>query len=322
MSFQGIDGNCMNCCQETQVDSADDIEPGDHVTFHHFLYNHHGIIVSKSGDSFEIIEASKSGFFFEIAIQASWKRFDFHREKIYVLHYRKRYSKEETVRRARREFHDSEKKGYNYHFFENNCEHFATYCVTGQKISIQVNTWKMFLDEPIKIFAFAMGIHAMYGEMPEIALVERIFQRKVMCEKCYEILMGICKVKGIPIKKICDIEKGDIIRYETSEDKHHDAVVLEIKERTRFKVKCLIMHYAFAQSPSERTIKSELINVELNGNFFKLDYGTCPGCEVFKPDTVVLRAKKNENEKSFDYDTNNSRTFARWCKLKSPATRP
>lgn len=65
--------------------------------------------------------------------KTSVKSFDYAEDNLHVVVYNFRpYAKEETVKNSR-SFCDEGAKGKNYKYdlFDNNCEHFATYCVTG-----------------------------------------------------------------------------------------------------------------------------------------------------------------------------------------------
>ena len=109
---------------------------GTHIKVTRFGYTHHGIYVGKgqvihfSGSSDGL--ASKATGQIEkttlVAFKGNCKK------PTAVLHTNACYSDEEVVRRA---YSQLGKKDYNLIF--NNCEHFATWCITGKKRSGQVN---------------------------------------------------------------------------------------------------------------------------------------------------------------------------------------
>lgn len=102
---------CFECVKVVPVRSCNDLEPGDHVIFCGAVYDHHGILISKQGESLEIAEATNtvSGFltgilrgFMSIAnIRVTPKKYDFKREKVCVVEYKYRYKKEEIIQRAK-----------------------------------------------------------------------------------------------------------------------------------------------------------------------------------------------------------------------------
>eukprot|EP00105_Crassostrea_gigas_P008583 XP_011423192.1 PREDICTED: uncharacterized protein LOC105325365 [Crassostrea gigas] len=310
---------CIECVKAIPVFSCHDIEAGDHVVFSGAVYDHHGIIISKLNDdeTFEIIEATNtisgavlgvSKFFGGKAeIKCSFKKFDFDGEKICVVVYRHRYSKEETVRRATGFYNRKEdSKKYKYDLFYNNCEHFATYCVTGQNFSVQVSkfrlTWKLFWSS------------GFVGVSDELERNKKEFENGIICDDCYEMNKKLLGVGVKPIVSERDVQKGDIIRY-SYWNLWHDAVVLEVSNTNKNSVVCSIAHYAFCGPFSHRTIKEEMKEIPFNGQSLKLDYAP-PQYNVYEPDKVVKRARKRLGEQLFVFFSNDSSHFARWCKLK------
>lgn len=86
---------CIECVKAVPAFSCNDLKPGDHVIFCGALYDHHGIILSKKRDNFEIAEATFTvlsflygilrGFSFKPFIQITTKKkFDFVKKR-YVL---------------------------------------------------------------------------------------------------------------------------------------------------------------------------------------------------------------------------------------------
>lgn len=316
-------GRCIECVKAIPVFSAEQIENGDHITFAGAIYDHHAIVVKKRSDKlFEVIEATNtfsgvvvsfSKFLGQKAkLVSSTKTFDFKKQKIHVIFYRKRrYSKSETVKRAKRclkggDVDNQSIADYKYHLFENNCEHFATYCVTGEEFSIQVTKFRL----TSKLFWTSGFI----GISDEKKRTEKEHENNIICDECYEINM---KLLDAPIRKITkkeDIQKGDVIRY-SYWNLWHEAVVLEISEVKNDYVTCFIAHYAFCGFFSHRTIKRELIFIYLNGSYSKIEYKS-PAFNVYDPETVVCRAESRLDEQMFVFFSNDSSHFARWCKLK------
>ena len=316
-------GGCIECVKAIPVFSGEEIDEGDHIVFAGAVYDHHGIVVSKlpSGNQFEIIEATNtvsgvvvglSKFFGGKAkIDRSVKEFNFSVQNIRVVEYRNRkFSKQETVQRAR-EYLDHEKneknknKSFKYHLFDNNCEHFATYCVTGNRFSIQVTKFRL----TVKLF-FKRGF---FGISNEMIRNEKEYENKIICRKCYEINKGLLSVNVKPIRKADDVNKGDIIRY-TYYNLWHEAVVLEIKEVKDSYLKCDVAHYAFCGFTKHRTIISEELKIDFDGKRCMLEYA--PKYKVYDPETVVQRARRRLGEQQFVFFSNDSSHFARWCKLK------
>lgn len=310
---------CIECVKAIPVFSCNDIEAGDHVVFSGAVYDHHGIIISKLDDgvTFEIIEATNtisgavlgvSKFFGGKAeIKSSFKKFDFEGEKICVVVYRHRFSKKETVRRATGFYNNKEESGnYKYDLFDNNCEHFATYCVTGQNVSVQVSkfrlTWTLFWSS------------GFVGISDELKRNEKEYENDIICKDCYEMNKKLLGVGVKPIVSEGDVQKGDIIRY-SYWNLWHDAVVLEVSKKTKKAVVCSIAHYAFCGIFSHRTIIEERKEIQLNGQCSKLDYDL-PQYDVYEPEEVVRRARKRLGEQLFVFFSNDSSHFARWCKLK------
>lgn len=302
---------CFECVQAIPVSSSDKIKPGDHVVFKGVIYDHHGIIKSKNGDELDIIEATNTfcgavlGLFFggKARIKSSTKKFDFTRQKIYVVRYSEHYQIKQIISHAEA----FQEKKYKYNVLKNNCEHFATSCVTGKNISVQVSkirlAWKLF---------WSSGFVGLSDDMKRN---EKAKKKNLICENCYEMNKKLLSVEKIPIKFKTDIEIGDIIRY-THWNLWHEAVVLSIDKTTKKteKVVCSIAHYAFCGLFSHREIKKERKEIQLNGKCLKLNY-TAAKYNVFEPKQVVRRAEDRLNEQDFVFFSNDSSHFARWCKL-------
>lgn len=336
---------CIECVKVVPVFSSDKVEAGDHIVFFGAVYDHHAIITSKlqDGKSFEITEATNTvtGAVFGIltllrskaTILSSTKKIEFNKQKICVVVYKRRFSKEETVRRALDFCKEAKYGKYEYNLFGNNCEHFATYCVTGQTFSVQVLKIKLTLD---LFFESALGKEkscnigyffcdynfedfcrrGIAAISDELKRNEKEYEKYIICKECLEMNKNLLRVKAIPITSDEYVQQGDIIRYSYLE-LTHDAVVLDKRhdQSTKNAVVCSIAHYAFCGAGSHRTIKKENKVIELDGSCFKLDY--CPpSYEVYSPEEVVNRARQRIGEQWFVFFSNDSSHFARWCKLR------
>lgn len=130
----------LTCVQPIPVSSPDTLAVGDHVVFHRDGYDHHGIITNKKNRcQFKIAEAAKdrSG---PVTLTCSLKTFKYPIPDVSVANYTRRFSKKETAKRAKKIYHyiRNHPEAYRYNLFTNNCEHFATYCATGNMYSLQV----------------------------------------------------------------------------------------------------------------------------------------------------------------------------------------
>lgn len=301
---------CFECIQAIPVKSANEIKPGDHVVECGVIYDHHGIIIDKNGEEFTIREATNTAFravlgVFKICnkkarIQSSVKTFDF-TKRICVVQYTRRFSPADTIEEAKNA--DEE---YDYNIFRNNCEHFATQCVTGQRISVQVSklrlAWKLFWTS------------GFVGISDEVKRNVKGFKKGMICKSCHDMNKKLLNVPKTPIKSEEDIKKGDIIRY-TYWNLWHEAVVLKIEDKTKKNVVCTIAHYAFCGPFSLRTIIQEPKTIRLDGKCYKLEY-TGDDYNVYDSDEVVARAMDSIGEQWFAFFANDSSHFARWCKLK------
>lgn len=207
---------CFECVKVVPVSSCNDLEPGDHVVFCGAVYDHHGILISKHGESLEIAEATNtvSGFltgmlrgFMSIAnIRVTLKKYDFKREKVCVVEYKHRYTKNGIIQRAKNLHSMIEKtRSYTYNLFHNNCEHFATFCATGKTFSVQVSKftlmWDMFVNS------------GFLGLNNELARNIAQFEKHLICEDCYKMNRKLLGVSLQPIVSTENIKKGDVIRY-------------------------------------------------------------------------------------------------------------
>lgn len=315
---------CIECVKVVPASSCDDLEHGDHVIICGKVYDHHGILVEKKGNSLKIIEATNTvpgliigvlrrGIWGKANIQISKKEFDFKKTTVCVVEYKYRYSKTETVKRANDFLCNKAKTGnYTYNLLANNCEHFATFCATGKQFSVQVSKFKLMRD-----MFFKTGF---LGFNDELARNSDQFEKHLICKECYDMNKHLLGVSVKPVVSAEDITKGDIIRY-SYWNFWHEAVVLEKEETEENEeidqniVVCSIAHYAFFGPLSYRTIAEEKIKIRLDGQTFKLNYNP-PQYAVYQPDEVVERARRRVGEQLFSFYSNDSSHFARWCKLQ------
>ncbi|XP_052775677.1 uncharacterized protein LOC128213705 isoform X1 [Mya arenaria] len=298
---------CVECIKAVPVISHDEIDVGDHITFSRRMYDHHGIVTEKLGTKkIKIIEATKaragagSSFWGKAFIEENLKTLDFVNDRINVVVYQNRvFTKAEVARRAKAYYlKQTETRDFNYNIFKNNCEHFATRCVTDKAFSIQVVKVRMVDFD---------------GISDERMRNEKLFEMKYICGRCYEINKRLLCVSITPIKLVDDVKAGDVIRY-LYYKLPHDAVVLETKGACKTSVRLTIVHYADFGFRRFRTIIEETITIRFDGSCRVLQYGP-PQYEVFPPEKVVERAKSRIGEKCFVSFSNNSSHFSRWCKL-------
>lgn len=311
---------CIECVRLIPVLSLNDLKPGDHIVFRNVHYDHHGIVYSVDNvkKTIVIIEVSNTpaGASLGIAssgiplsakskanIIASTKTLNFKTEKIALVYYRNRLSRTKTVNRA---VHYASTISFRYNLFSNNCEHFATYCATGHKLSLQVLKFKLSVKLVWRYGRNAVGI--------EKARYELLHDSKFICDSCYRIYKFLLSVETIPIMSAQDINSGDIIRF-SYYTLLHDAVVINKKRYTEEVVILTIAHYAFCGLKEYRTIVEEIKEFNLDGTSFKVDYKS-PRFKIRHSQTVVNHAKARVGEKFFNSWTFNSSHFARWCKLQ------
>lgn len=318
--------SCIDCVKTVPVASCDDLEPGDHVIFCGTVYDHHGILHSKEGNTLKIIEATNTvpGLIIGVLRRGIWgkaniwitkKEFDFRITTVCVVEYKYRCTKKKTVQRAEDFYRNIANAGkYRYNLLGNNCEHFATYCATGKHFSVQVSKVELMRD---------MFLETKFlGFNDELARNNALFEKHLICKECYDMNKVFLGVSVKPVVSAEDITKGDIIRF-SYWNFWHEAVILEKEEKEEEEeneeidqniVVCSIAHYAFFGPFSFRTIAEEKIKIRLDGQTFKLEYKS-PQYSVYEPDEVVERARRRVGEQLFSFYSNDSSHFVRWCKL-------
>lgn len=313
---------CIECVKIVPVISINNLEPGDHIVFRNVNYDHHGIITSiKGSGSLEIIEVtntsagassgvSSSSLPISAKSKANIQRntitLNFKKENIALVYYKERLPKDRTVERAKH--YAKENSSFNYHLFSNNCEHFATYCVTGHRFSLQVSKFKL---------VFGMLLRTGFrGISNEKKRNEVLHERQLICHSCFEHNKHLLNVDVAPIKSAKDVKEGDIVRF-SYYHLLHDAVVLENEGLSSNKTAVIlsIAHYAFCGINEHRTIKREKMEFRLDGSCVNVLY-TSSTFSLYHPTFVVKRAEDRIGEQFFVFFSNDSSHFARWCKLR------
>ncbi|CAG2225213.1 unnamed protein product [Mytilus edulis] len=194
---------------------------------------------------------------------------------------------------------------FKYNLLNNNCEHFTTWCVTGQGLSLQIRKIRM-----VKGLFANQGFQGIGDE----TLRNKIeFEKGMLCAPCFERNEKILNVTKQPIKSKSDVEIGDIITY-TYYRCWHSAVILEMVKSHDSLLECKIAHYAFRGLHRHRKIREETFRIPFDGSVKVTDFST--DYTVYAPEEVVERARRKLGEKRYDHFSNDSSHFARWCKLK------
>lgn len=159
------ESSCEKCVKQkksVRVESAESFRKGQHISMpgkmRHYsknthelysLYAHHAIIkeVKIASDSrAELVLIHFTKIKGKSAIYEETNTYYLSRDEINIMHYTyPRYDADEIVKRAESQLQnqsgeDKHFRGYNP--LSNNCEHFATWCVIGEKDSSQVNGLK------------------------------------------------------------------------------------------------------------------------------------------------------------------------------------
>ena len=120
-----------------------DLTEGDHIKFDKVIYSHHAVVVEVYVDtnSYKVIHFTgekKSGMPAEIKEEI----LKFEAGEIIRIRYRYgRLARRITVQRAYHllRIQETSTRAIIYNILVNNCEHFATWCITGEATSEQVN---------------------------------------------------------------------------------------------------------------------------------------------------------------------------------------
>ena len=322
--------DCMECVKAIPVCSKEQIKPGDHITFPGRIYDHHAIVVtvadvtkdqSDSEAFIEIVHATNTSakatlaslhpFGNKARLRQVNENINFKERKVMVFKYSsdvKPFPSAEIVKRAIAEA-DADKAGgqghFEYNLFRNNCEHFATWCVTGRKLSLQERKFTMVFWMFLK--------SGFYDISDEFVRNEKEYESGMLCKNCYSRNKTLLDVPKKKVMDANDITSGDIIIY-SYYFLWHCAVVLGVLKIRKNYVKCQIAHYAYCGLMKHRTIVQEDLIIPLDGSVMVTVYPK--KFNVFPPEEVVERARSRIGEQMFSFFTNDSSQFSRWCKLK------
>ncbi|MCB1188867.1 MAG: lecithin retinol acyltransferase family protein [Leptospiraceae bacterium] len=110
--------------------TIEQLKPGDHILVrrHGILYSHHGIYIAEN----QVIDFSEGDIFDKEIKQISLQNF-IKGGTLRIRRYGVYSDPIETIKRAKKALNEK----WKYSVFQNNCEHFATWCVTGNKESFQ-----------------------------------------------------------------------------------------------------------------------------------------------------------------------------------------
>ena len=313
---------CIECIYEDPVTELSQIEPGQHILFQRAKYDHHAIVVetekSVNGNKTKLMVAhatnTSSGgvttFLLgrgkaELQIQSI--DIDLDTDKIIIYRYRASvnpFPATEVVARARKEIEQISKDGYKYNIFDNNCEHFATYCILGRKVSLQASkaklTYKIWCKGGLKSIS------------SEIDRNKALYESRLLCVLCFIRNKSLLEVPYTDIRNQIEVKPGDIINYNYYKLSHH-AVVTQVKDRSPNVVNCSIVHYTFSLL-GDNTVQEEDFTIPLNGSVKLISYER--DFEVFERDVVVKRAQSRVGEQRFIYYVNDSQHLSQWCKIK------
>ncbi|VDI32429.1 Hypothetical predicted protein, partial [Mytilus galloprovincialis] len=319
---------CMECVKPLQVYSKDDIQAGDHIAFPGRIYDHHAIVVDVDTNTgtdneieIEIVHATNTAakatfasfhpFGNKARLKKVKQRVNFKDKKVVVYKYSskiKLFLPHIIAERAKSEANADLKGGkgkFKYNLFKNNCEHFATWCVTGGKRSLQERKFSM---------VFWMFLRSGFqGISDENERNEKEYENGMLCFSCYERNKTVLDVEKRHIFKKTDVKIGDIITY-SYYNLWHNAVVLDVNGMEDNYTTCDIAHYAYCGPFKHHTIVKEKLLIPFDGSIKVIIYPS--NFNTYTAQEVVERAEERLNEQEFAYFSNDSSQFARWCKLK------
>ncbi|XP_063402445.1 uncharacterized protein LOC134686693 [Mytilus trossulus] len=313
---------CIECVKPIRVFKRTEINIGDHIKFHGRIYDHHAIVVhvkhceeKENKVVVKLVNATNTivgAIYGTIRPGASvakilheTKKIDLDKIKVMVYKYSNTITHslpEEIINRAVTAKSDPD---YHYSLLNNNCEHFTTWCVTGEKLSLQVRKIRMV----VQLFAR----QRFQGIGDEVLRNKVEYERGMLCKPCFDRNQKLLSVAKEPIKSKDDIGIGDIITYKYYRCLH-SAVVLEIESHDR-SLQCKIAHYAFRGLHRHRKIREDTLIIPFDGSVKVTDFSNTD-YNVYAPEEVVDRARSRFGEKRYEYFANDSSHFARWCKLK------
>ncbi|CAG2234656.1 unnamed protein product [Mytilus edulis] len=271
---------CMECVKPLRVNSKEDVQAGDHIAYPGRIYDHHAIVVDvypyKATDDeieIEIVHATNTA---AKAIFASFQPFgnkarlkkvkvrvNFKDKKVVVYKYSSKigiFLPHIIVERAKSEANADLKGGkgeFKYNLLKNNCEHFATWCVTGRKRSLQERKFSM---------VFWMFLRSGFqGISDENERNEKEYEHGMLCVFCYERNKRLLDVEKRQIFQKSDVKIGDIITY-SYYNLWHNAVVLDVNGMEDNYTTCDIAHYAYCGPFKHHTIVKEKLLIPFDGS--------------------------------------------------------
>lgn len=320
---------CMECVKPLQVNSKKDVQAGDHIAFPGRIYDHHAIVVAVETNErtdneidIEIVHATNTvakatfaslhPFGNKARLKKVKERVNFKDRKMVVYKYSRKiklFPPHEIAERAKSEANadlEGGKGQFKYNLFKNNCEHFATWCVTGRKLSLQERKFTMVLWMFLR-----SGFH---GISDENERNEKEYEHGMLCSSCYERNKSVLDVEKRQILQKTDVNIGDIITY-SYYNLWHNAVILDVNGKEDNYTTCNIAHYAYCGPFKHHTIVKEKLLIPFDGSVKVIIY-PATNFNTYTPQEVVKRAEERLNEQEFAYFSNDSSQFARWCKLK------
>ncbi|XP_063444616.1 uncharacterized protein LOC134725050 [Mytilus trossulus] len=321
--------SCMDCIKPVQVKSWKEINTGDHIILSRSFYDHHAIVIrviepkddTSDKIDLELIHQTNStmGALLDkirplgslAKLQRKTETVDLKTDIVMICKYWgsiKPSSSEEVVKRAIGAL-EVDQVGFRYDIIDNNCEHFASWCVTGTKLSVQIRKVTIVLKI---FFQLRKGFRGLSDEL----LRNQVgYDHGMLCKMCFERNKKMLSVPKSKVLKRDQIQKGDIILYSYFK-LLHCSVVLDVLKRKDKYIKCEIAHYAFKGPFTQKKIQSDILKIPFNGSVSIFDYSQSTEFKTYDPEEVVRRARERLGEQMFSYFSNDSSHFARWCKLK------
>ncbi|KAK3096626.1 hypothetical protein FSP39_001871 [Pinctada imbricata] len=317
---------CIECVETIHVKRRGMLLVGDHIINGGVLYDHHAIVKNIEPDERDENNVAKAKvtlihFSNNFGVSSWWTKairgkanikqtvehFDFEIDNIMVVLYRHMpFPPAEIVRRAEQELQTQK---FQYDLFGNNCEHFATFCVTGRKLSMQVLKINM-----TAWMYYYMGFRGLGDERERNRYLH---EYELICNPCFQRNVLLLSAEKRPLRERHEVERGDVISF-LYHGLDHDAIVLQVHEEevgNGSTVTLTFVHYAFCGYFRYRTIQEERKTFSLDGSVSVIMYNG-PQFDVYSPAETVERAGMRIGEQQFFFFSNDSSHFARWCKLR------
>ncbi|XP_063438767.1 uncharacterized protein LOC134719736 [Mytilus trossulus] len=320
----GAGSSCMGCITPVKVTTRTKIHKGDHIILSRTLYYHHAIVVEvfkpdkENSDKIclKLIHQTNSA---TGAVRDKLRRrgtlaklkcktetVDL--KKVMICKYWGSIQPgkpEKVVERASGALNGDQHE-FRYDVIDNNCEHFASWCVTGRKLSIQIRKVRIVLHIFVRKGLRGLGDEQLRNKVQK--------DHGLLCETCFERNKKMLGVTRRKVQHADHIQKGDIILYKYYK-LQHCAVIMDVVSIKQKYIVCKIAHYAFRGPFTEKKIQSDILKVYFKGSVSVFDYSNSE-FKTYNPDEVVSRAEQRIGEEMFSYFSNDSSHFARWCKLK------